>query len=170
MPNQKKVTLDCGHCGESFTLYRCQTLNGRGKYCSRKCAGLARRTGDRLTCHECGVAFYRRAGEQRDTVNPFCSRSCYTRWRAKNRKASSYVKVDGRHEHRAVAEGVLGRSLRPGEVVHHIDENKHNNAPDNLAVLPNQSEHARLHFGDMSEDEFARYRLCGQAKGEKDHA
>lgn len=44
----------------------------------------------------------------------------------------------------------LGRSLQPGEIVHHIDGNKRNNSPENLMVMT-QSEHARLHYeqGDL---------------------
>ena len=34
--------------------------------------------------------------------------------------------------HRVIAEQNLGRSLRPGEVVHHLDEDKTNNSPENL--------------------------------------
>lgn len=39
------------------------------------------------------------------------------------------------YEHRMVAERKLGRRLLPGEQVHHIDENKQNNDPDNLEVV-----------------------------------
>ena len=56
----------------------------------------------------------------------------------------SYEKTYGRHTHRIVAERMLGRSLLPDEIVHHIDGNKRNNNPKNLAVMT-QSEHARLH-------------------------
>ena len=57
----------------------------------------------------------------------------------------SYAKSFGRHTHRMVAERMLGRKLKPGEVVHHIDGNKRNNAPENLMVFSGQSEHAKWH-------------------------
>lgn len=56
----------------------------------------------------------------------------------------TYVKENGRHQHRVVMERVLGRPLEKGEIVHHKDGNKKNNNPDNLEVMT-QSEHARLH-------------------------
>ena len=61
-------------------------------------------------------------------------------------EGKTYSKTFGRHTHRIVAEQILGRPLKPGEVVHHIDGNKRNNDPSNLQVLASQAEHARLHF------------------------
>ena len=57
----------------------------------------------------------------------------------------SYTKSFGVHTHRKVAELKLGRQLKPGEVVHHIDGNKRNNHPDNLMIFESQAEHARWH-------------------------
>ena len=55
----------------------------------------------------------------------------------------AYRKFYGRHEHRVAAEAMLGRPLRPGEVVHHRDGDKLNNDPMNLEVLPSQAEHTK---------------------------
>ena len=65
-------------------------------------------------------------------------------------KPSTYRKRFGRHEHRVVAEEMIGRALRSDEHVHHKDGNKHNNSPENLEVM-DRDDHLRLH---------ARRHLC----------
>lgn len=47
-------------------------------------------------------------------------------------------------EHRLVAEKMMGRQLRDNEDVHHPDEDKTNNRPENLLVLE-KSQHSKLH-------------------------
>lgn len=49
------------------------------------------------------------------------------------------------YEHRIIAELKYGRMLEPGEQVHHKDENKLNNSPDNLEITKNTSTHRFLH-------------------------
>lgn len=100
----------------------------------------------------------------------FCTRSCHLRHKnipgaahaikggnaagivniAKLRGTGTkgYVKENGRHQHRVVAERILKRNLLPGEVVHHKDEDKHNNSPENL-VVTSQSQHIREHIPEM---------------------
>ncbi len=89
----------------------------KGIYCSRRCAN---------------------AGVSRATTQ---QRADMLRDRGEGR---TYRKRNGRHEHRVVAERMLGRTLRKGEVVHHIDGDKRNNDPSNLAVMT-QGQHMREH-------------------------
>jgi hypothetical protein len=49
------------------------------------------------------------------------------------------------YEHRLVAESKLKRRLRPGEEVHHDNEIKTDNRPENLIVTAGRAEHARHH-------------------------
>lgn len=49
------------------------------------------------------------------------------------------------YEHRVVAEKKIGRRLKEGEQVHHIDENKLNNGPENLQVVKSFRHHRHLH-------------------------
>ena len=46
--------------------------------------------------------------------------------------------------HRVIMENILGRLLKKGEVVHHIDGNKHNNNPENLQLMT-ANEHCKHH-------------------------
>ena len=117
-------------------------------------------------CTNCGKEMYRPPSARKDGSRPFCCRSCQMAYlnaeynpkrmtpeaRQKLRNAhlntgegKSYTKIFGRHLHRVVAELMLGRPLKPGEVVHHIDGDKRNNEPKNLMVFENQAAHAQWH-------------------------
>lgn len=91
----------------------------------------------RLPCVVCGKPRRYRANLA------YCSPQCHG-GAQRGRGTRGYVKRGARHEHRIVAEQTLGRPLRKGEVVHHKDEDKHNNSPDNLEVL-SQAEHMQRH-------------------------
>lgn len=125
-----------------------------------------------VTCHLCGKQFERPAHEVRPhnfccaaharqwnaqrlaeynrAENPLNKPGGVLSSRKKRRAAlrdtgegKAYKKFFGRHEHRAVAEAMLGRPLKPGEIVHHIDGDKLNNDPMNLEVLSSQAEHVK---------------------------
>jgi len=49
------------------------------------------------------------------------------------------------YEHRLVAERILGRRLRPGEQVHHINSNKTDNRVENLEITSGIAHHRLRH-------------------------
>lgn len=67
-----------------------------------------------------------------------------------------YVKVGGRHEHRVVAERMIGRKLIKGEVVHHINGDKKDNRPENL-VITTQSKHIESHRDVMQNESWRKW-------------
>ena len=125
-----------------------------------------------VTCDNCGKSFIKESWELHE--HNFCNRDCFyafasermtkmnrdlnpTRMTESTREklrqvhlntgeGRTYTKTFGRHTHRIVAEQLLGRPLRPGEVIHHVDGDRRNNDPSNIMVLPSQSEHARVHM------------------------
>ena len=127
----------------------------------------------KVICEECGIEVNMPESQYKRAKHHYCSRQCHMK--AMNRelnptrmtdevkekirnkhlnsgKGVTYEKIHGRHTHRIVAEKMIGRPLRTGEIVHHIDGNKRNNEPSNLMVMT-QSEHCRLHFSKKGGDE-----------------
>ena len=49
------------------------------------------------------------------------------------------------YEHRLVAERMLGRRLRPGEIPHHKNGWKADNRPENIDILESRHHHAVAH-------------------------
>jgi hypothetical protein len=49
------------------------------------------------------------------------------------------------YRHRIIAEAALGRPLPKGAEVHHVDEDKRNDAPGNLVICQDREYHNLLH-------------------------
>jgi hypothetical protein len=105
-------------------------------------------------CVQCGKEFWKLAKyslAQWDKKQ-HCSNRCLglARRQAIRRTSDGRIKVwdDGRLRwcHHVVIEAKLGRSLRPGEVVDHIDGDPTNNSPENLRIFSSHSEHMAAHW------------------------
>ena len=113
------IKLNCVVCGKEFTVIPSRAKTA--KYHNYK-------------CHQIGEG--RKGGLIRGL-----------QLREQSQK-KSYLKVNGFHLHRAVAEKKIGRKLKPREVVHHIDGDIFNNNIQNIEIMT-QSEHIKKHLPNM---------------------
>lgn len=145
-----RVELKCDYCGK--TIYKYSTRVRKHSFCSRQCLSdfsNKSKNPDGYASLKDYTNISKHMSELNQELNP-------TRMtddvKEKLREAhlnsgegKTYTKLHSRHEHRIVAEQLLGRPLKKGEVVHHIDGDKRNNSPDNLMVFSSQAEHAAYH-------------------------
>lgn len=127
-----KIKVICENCGKGIYRYPCEIR--KHVFCSRECSKTY--TSKRMTEMNIKLNPTRMTEEVKENL----------RWaHLLKGNGKSYPKIHGVHAHRVVAEKILGRKLKKGEVVHHKDENKLNYSEDNLEVLSSQNEHAKLH-------------------------
>ena len=147
-----KQQFICTQCGKTYEKYACLMKPGSKPFCSQRCLFEYRRNGSKITCHKCGKEVYRRYGEQDigKRTHQFCSRECYMTERRNNMKVNVYPKSGAIHIHRIVAGKVIGRQLKQGEIVHHVNGDKHDCSESNLMVFKSQKDHMEYHFRQSS--------------------
>lgn len=148
----EKVTVPCAFCGKDVTRYPSQLKGKRYIFCGRECMNRfasKRENPEHYLDYRDYTNNAARFSELAKKNNP-TKMTPEIREKLRNARLGSgaqkgYRKKYGRHEHRIVVEEKIGRPLQPGEIVHHIDGNKQNNAPENLRIMT-QAEHARMHM------------------------
>ena len=147
-----KLLGNCDWCGKEIAYYPCKAKQ-KHHFCCRPCqhAFSNKRTnpGNYLEYADWSKNS-QRFTEMNLRLNPtrmtMGTREKLREVRLNTGEGTTYSKLFGRHEHRVAAERMLGRLLKPGEIVHHVDGDKRNNQEWNLLVLSSQSEHAQLHI------------------------
>lgn len=140
----------CKHCGIWFSPRLDLKSRGLGIYCSTRCSNIGRRQ-QFSASKEVLLSAYRQIKSIHKTAKHFGVgwKTLYRRmkelgintsvgvWRQEKGYITLYRSGSKRRAKRAVviAEEKYGRRLSRWEVVHHVDGNRQNDSPQNLAIL-----------------------------------
>jgi len=153
------MSKSCKQCGEDVatSIHGAWQLK-RSKFCNMVCYQAYHRRKKIVHCGKCGKTFSVGMSNRKQ----FCSARC--RYKAARKDGTRYISgngyvyihkrdhPDGRYtrgwilEHRLIAEQTLGRRLRPGECVHHVNGIRADNRPENIIVCDNHGEHVKHHL------------------------
>ncbi len=148
----KKKQYKCDWCGKRFQRYPSQVNGKKHVFCSRNClAAFSNKTKnpngydslkDYSNISQHMISLNMELNPERMTPE---LRAILRKVRLNTGEGKNYSKLYGELEHRKVASKMLGRDLKPGEVVHHLDFNIRNANPDNLMIFPSNSAHTKYH-------------------------
>ena len=146
------VKYRCDWCDKEFERQACYMKGKKHVFCSRQClADFSSKTknpeGYASLKDLTGVSQHMTRLNQEMNLERMTpeTRAKMREVRLGRGECRGYSKIYGRPAHRVVMEQMLGRPLKPKEVVHHRDFNPYNNAPENLQLFASSAEHTRFH-------------------------
>jgi len=150
-PRAPRAILVCSKCGSEFERYASAVAKRQRKrvFCA-SCFNEARKSGLRPRGARTPIADLNRTYNGKPVRigsqgYPFV----YEPQFALDRQWSSLPR-GWHYEHRVIAARNLGRPLRRGEQVHHVNGVKTDNRPENLCVL-SQAKHRKVHNDEIAE-------------------
>ncbi|WP_286945806.1 HNH endonuclease [Acetobacterium sp. UBA5834] len=147
-----KLSIKCDWCGKEFVRDSAALKGKKHHFCSRRClADFSNKT--KNPDGYASLKAFSNISKNMKQINQKLNSTRMTKeTKEKLRNAhlgkgecKGYSKIYSRLAHRVVAEKMLGRSLKPEEVVHHRDGNRYNNDPENLVVFPSVGDHTKFH-------------------------
>lgn len=170
----------CLNCEKEFSVVPAEIKRGGGKYCSRKCKGLATKGKNnpnwkggkiKFKCGVCGTVFtqykseYERINRKRKTEQRYCSKDCWAKGYFVHPEGYVYLYMPNHPdsisngmilEHRYVMEQKIGERIDKDMIVHHINGDRADNRPSNLQLMT-KSEHHKFHAQERSRDDAGKF-------------
>ncbi len=137
------IKLKCEDCGIEREIQRNSDILTKSEHpcriCSNKRNGIAKRG---RPSWNSGKTF-----EPKKVGTTYIDYHGYRQiWLGKD-ESVKYGRKDGYViEHRKVVQDIIGRPLKKGEIIHHIDGDKLNNVPENLYLCSSVYDHRDIHI------------------------
>ena len=147
-----KLQIQCDWCGKEFERDSAALKGKKHHFCSRQCLADFSNKAKNPDGYASLKDFSNISKNMKQINQKMNSTRMTKEIKEKLRNAhlgkgecKGYSKIHSRLAHRVVAEKMLGRSLKPEEVVHHRDGNRYNNVPETLVVFPSVGDHTKFH-------------------------